>query len=156
MAKKIKKSKKQNKVKSVEIARSFSYKHNAGNYESRDFFCSMKVECKEKDAEVTAQNVYEFCKKMVLKDVNSYIAGSKNAFSDGVGKEAARIESTTADNQGEPLKKKAVQCPDCGIWVKATDKKCPRCAYKGDRNGQLEKTFEIRDLAQMDSTHEEA
>src|SRR5262245_2396853 len=39
----------------VEICRSFTYKHNAGNYESRDFFCSQKAECSLADAvEVSA------------------------------------------------------------------------------------------------------
>ena len=35
----------------VEIARSFSYKLNVGNYESRDFFCSQKSECAIEESE---------------------------------------------------------------------------------------------------------
>src|SRR5579863_8321687 len=53
----------------VEIARSFSYKLNAGNYESRDFFCSQKAECKLKDAEDVSEALYAFCKSEVLKSV---------------------------------------------------------------------------------------
>lgn len=53
----------------VEIARSFAYKLNAGQYESRDFFCSQKVECAAEDAEEIADKVYQFCKSQVLKAV---------------------------------------------------------------------------------------
>ena len=54
----------------IEIARSFSYKYNVGNYESRDFFCSAKKEVKESEAENTSEALYAFCKKEVLKGVN--------------------------------------------------------------------------------------
>jgi hypothetical protein len=56
----------------VEIARSFSYKLNMGNYESRDFFCSQKAECKPEDAEATSDALHDFCKKQVLRAVDSY------------------------------------------------------------------------------------
>jgi hypothetical protein len=55
----------------IEIARSFSYKFNAGNYESRDFFCSAKKEVKESEAEKTSEALYAFCKQEVLKGVNT-------------------------------------------------------------------------------------
>lgn len=60
------------KPKLVEIARSFSFKLNVGNYESRDFFCSQKAECKAEDAEVTSDRLYQFCRDQVLKAVKEY------------------------------------------------------------------------------------
>lgn len=56
----------------VEIARSFSFKLNCGNYESRDFFCSQKAECKPEDADKTSELLHAFCKEQVLKAVNAY------------------------------------------------------------------------------------
>lgn len=56
----------------VEVARSFSFKLNAGNYESRDFFCSQKAECKAEDAEITSQRLYDFCKREVMKSVKEF------------------------------------------------------------------------------------
>jgi len=56
----------------VEIARSFSFKLNMGNYESRDFFCSQKAECALEDAEKVADALHAFCKSQVLKSVNDY------------------------------------------------------------------------------------
>lgn len=58
----------------VEVARSFSYKLNAGNYESRDFFCSQKAECLAEDAEETSAKLYAFCKSQVMKDVREFKA----------------------------------------------------------------------------------
>jgi len=59
---------------SVEICRSFSYKLNTGQYESRDFFCSQKATCGAEDAEATSNLVYEFCKREVLRSVREYLA----------------------------------------------------------------------------------
>lgn len=53
----------------VEVARSYSYKMNAGNYESRDFFCSQKAECRAEDAEKVSEKLYQFCREQVLKAV---------------------------------------------------------------------------------------
>jgi hypothetical protein len=67
----------------VEISRSFSYKLNAGNFESRDFFCAQKAECRASDAEKKSDELYEFCKRQVMKAVfdyrkqNQFIAGRK-------------------------------------------------------------------------------
>jgi len=58
----------------VEIVRSFAFKLNVGNYESRDFFCSQKVECSAEDAEAISEAVYAFCKREVLKSVSQYKA----------------------------------------------------------------------------------
>ena len=56
----------------VEVARSFTYKLNSGNYESRDFFCSQKAECKVEDAEATSERLYQFCKKEVIRSINEW------------------------------------------------------------------------------------
>ena len=60
------------KEKLVEVCRSFSYKLNVGNYESRDFFCSQKAEVPEIEAVETSEALYQFCKNEVIKSVNSY------------------------------------------------------------------------------------
>lgn len=57
----------------VEIVRSFSYKLNTGNYESRDFFCSQKAQCDAAQAEEIAELLHLFCKHVVLRDVGRYI-----------------------------------------------------------------------------------
>lgn len=56
----------------VEIARSFSYKLNVGNFESRDFFMSQKAECAASDAPAISEALYQFCKSQVLKSVREY------------------------------------------------------------------------------------
>lgn len=58
----------------TEVTRSFSYKLNAGNYESRDFFCSQKSECTWDDVESVSNALHEFCKKQVMKAVADYKA----------------------------------------------------------------------------------
>ena len=67
------------KEKKVEVCRSFSFKLNAGNYESRDFFCSQKAEVPESEAVKTSESLYKFCKSEVIKSVNEY----KNEMSQG-------------------------------------------------------------------------
>lgn len=56
----------------IEIARSFSYKLNVGNYESRDFFCSQKVECGLWEADAISDRVHNWCKAQVLRAVREY------------------------------------------------------------------------------------
>ena len=56
----------------MEIARSFSFKLNVGNFESRDFFCSQKAECEPENAEATSESLHAFCKSQVLKAVNDF------------------------------------------------------------------------------------
>lgn len=58
----------------VEVTRSFSYKLNAGNYESRDFFCSQKAECFAEDAEKVSDALYGFCKTQVMKAIAQWKA----------------------------------------------------------------------------------
>ena len=60
------------KIKLIEIARSFSYKKNLGNFENVDFFCSQKAEVPEEEAVKTSEALYQFCKKEVMKSVESY------------------------------------------------------------------------------------
>jgi len=60
------------KEKLVEVARSFSYKLNCGNYQTADFFCSQKAEVPEKKAEKKSEELFEFCKDEVMKSVYAY------------------------------------------------------------------------------------
>lgn len=59
-------------VPTVEICRSFGYKLNAGNYESRDFFCSYKISAPKADEREASQSAYEFCEAEVLEAVKNY------------------------------------------------------------------------------------
>jgi hypothetical protein len=68
-----KKPKKSNPVKIVEVTRSFAYKHNLGNYQSLDLFCSQKAETTLQDAEKTSEALYTFCKSEVVKSLNEYV-----------------------------------------------------------------------------------
>jgi len=56
----------------VEIARSFAFKLNCGNYESRDFFCSEKAECDIAEADAVSDRLYAFCKTQVMRAVREY------------------------------------------------------------------------------------
>ena len=64
----------------VEVARSFSYKlsesecHLIPKFASRDFFASQKAQCRAADAEAVSEQVYQFCKRQVMKAVREYIA----------------------------------------------------------------------------------
>lgn len=59
--------------KLTEIARSFTYKLNTGNYTSRDFFCSQKLEVPEDEAEATSERLFNFCREEVMKSVKEYL-----------------------------------------------------------------------------------
>jgi hypothetical protein len=56
-----------------EIVRSFSYKLNVGQFESRDFFCSQKAACRIAEAEDISERLYRFCKSQVMRSVNEYL-----------------------------------------------------------------------------------
>ena len=60
------------KEKLVEVVRSYSRKLNLGNYETCDFFCSKKEECKESEALEKSAELHEFCKSEVEFSVNAY------------------------------------------------------------------------------------
>ena len=61
-----------NEQKLVEVARSFSYKLNTGNYQSVDFFASQKVECLENEASAKSEALYQWCKEQVMKAVYEF------------------------------------------------------------------------------------
>jgi hypothetical protein len=64
----------------IEIARSFSFKKNLGTYESADFFCSEKTQCKPDEAEETSDKLYDFCKaevKKALREFEKELAAAK-------------------------------------------------------------------------------
>jgi len=63
----------------TEVTRSFAFKLNAGNYESRDFFCSQKIECEAENAEEASAAAFQFCVKQVQKDVADYKKQRANA-----------------------------------------------------------------------------
>ena len=67
---KIKKIKKQKKQQLVEIARSYSQKVNTGNYTSRDYFCSQKMEVPLKKAEEISEELFRFCRQEVGKAIS--------------------------------------------------------------------------------------
>ena len=56
----------------IEIARSYSEKVSLGNYCMADYFCSAKCECDEKEADPKSQELYEFCRKEVKKNIEEY------------------------------------------------------------------------------------
>lgn len=61
------------KEKLTTITRSFSYKHNLGNYQSCDFFACQSVEVPESEAEATSEKLYQFCKAQVSKSLAEYL-----------------------------------------------------------------------------------
>ena len=61
-----------NKENKVEIARSFSYKLNIGNYQTVDFFCSEKSEVPESQAVEKSEELYDFCKEEVRKSIVNF------------------------------------------------------------------------------------
>jgi len=73
----MKKTKRKAKIKMVEVARSFSFKKNLGNYEMADFFCSAKKEVKESEAEATSEALYQFARAEVIKSINLFMAEGK-------------------------------------------------------------------------------
>lgn len=64
----------------VEISRSFSFKLNVGNFESRDFFMSQRAECEAEEAEEISELLYQFVKSQVLKSVREYQENSAAQF----------------------------------------------------------------------------
>lgn len=56
----------------IEVSRSFSYKLNMGNYETRDFFCAQKREVPIEEATKVSEELYEWCKEEVMKSVKAY------------------------------------------------------------------------------------
>lgn len=67
----------------VEVCASFSYKLNMdtligpGTYESRDFFCSQKMQCPSEERAQTYRDLYDFCRASVMQSVREYSAEVK-------------------------------------------------------------------------------
>lgn len=61
----------------VEICRSFAFKLNVGNYESRDFFCSQKGTCTADQQDAMSAELADFCYEQVMKQVREYSAERK-------------------------------------------------------------------------------
>jgi len=59
-------------IKTTEVARSFSFKLNLGNFQMADFFCSQKAEAPEGKEEEVSEALYKFCKQEVAKSVREY------------------------------------------------------------------------------------
>jgi hypothetical protein len=58
--------------KPIEISRSFSQKVNLGNYETVDFFCSMKATCDESEVEPVGRSLLKKCLYQVERDIEAY------------------------------------------------------------------------------------
>jgi hypothetical protein len=61
----------------IEVARSFGYKLNVGNYETRDFFCFCKATEELEDANPEllgrlSKTLFAFCQQQVRNDVAEY------------------------------------------------------------------------------------
>ena len=90
----------------MEIARSFSYKLNIGNYQSADFFCSAKKEVEEKDAEKESDALYTFCKAQVVKSLNAYkqeLDGETNKRARKIAKKQEVKDDVEIDINGIPI-----------------------------------------------------
>jgi len=96
----------------VEIARSFSYKLNCGNYQTADFFCSQKAEVSEEEAEKKSEELYAFCRKEVLKSINSYLTEKK----------VKPLDEKKAVKQGKDWQKKQEEIVEEGREKQAEDK----------------------------------
>ena len=55
------------------ITRNFSYKHNPGIYESRDFFCSRSQECTVEEADAVSEQLSRWYRSQVFNDLNEYL-----------------------------------------------------------------------------------
>jgi hypothetical protein len=59
--------------KLVEICRSYSRKINIGNFQSKDLFCSQKLEVPESEAEEASKKAIHFCMLIVDKEAEEII-----------------------------------------------------------------------------------
>ena len=53
----------------MEIARSYSFRLNIGNFQGIDVFCSAKKEATDLEADKVADDLYKFCRGKVDKDI---------------------------------------------------------------------------------------
>jgi hypothetical protein len=73
-----KRERKKASTQTIEITRSFAYKLNVGlhggsQYESADFFQSMKTTAPADQAEAVGEKLYTACRRDVLKAINAHI-----------------------------------------------------------------------------------
>ena len=54
----------------IEITRSYSQKKNLGNYETKDYFCSAKVECNINDVVEKSKMLDELVQGEVIKSLS--------------------------------------------------------------------------------------
>lgn len=87
----------------VEVCRSFSFKLNVGNFESRDFFCSQKAEVPEDEVEETSRKLHHFCKMEVIKSVNQYLKEQKELTEPKPVMPTGRIPEQKLQNELEML-----------------------------------------------------
>ena len=57
----------------VEICRSYSRKINIGNFQSKDLFCSQKLEVPESEAEEASKRAIHFCMLIVDREAEEII-----------------------------------------------------------------------------------
>lgn len=57
----------------VEVVRSFTRKINLGNYESADFFCSRKEQCRPADADAVSERLHKWCQEQVTADAHDFL-----------------------------------------------------------------------------------
>ncbi len=79
--------------KRIEIARSFAFKLNAGNYQSADFFCSAKQEVPEDQANVLSEKLYRFCRSEVLKSIAEFHAENAPLTSEEIRQRKDELQS---------------------------------------------------------------
>jgi len=115
--------------KLTEIARSFAYKLNIGNYQSADFFCSQKMEVPVEEAEETSKQLFHFCKSMVMKDVNNYIKENNP-------------EAEVIDIKSMYPKEVLIDLGDAGIFPKSKKQKL------SDKQKEFWKKEEMADIEQ--------
>jgi len=63
---------KDNAIKLVEVARSFSYKLNTGDYSNAEFFSSQKEQCSPDEVADISRRLFEECKQQVIEDIKLY------------------------------------------------------------------------------------
>ena len=82
--------------KIIEITRSFSWTVQIEQFSPRQFFCSQKRECFEKDAEEVSKAIHTWCKEQVIRDVNSYIKEqeAKNTINLDLPKETRKTDKS--------------------------------------------------------------
>ena len=120
----------------VEITRAFSYKLNIpGAYESRDFFCSQKIECNEDEAETKSEALYEFCKRQVMKSVASYQKEQQVLKADPL----KRIKDLVVAGHQFTVEEWEACTPEEQNYLQTVKKSNNRIAYRAQKMSELER-----------------